>query len=638
MKTKTILVISAVAVVLIAGIFFLVGSKKTRYKAEKSEITAFLNGFNNRIQEGNTDSLLTYFDSRNKLKALKKLVNLLAGKNSLDGKGKPVFDFSLDVDNSDVKIIDADLAQATLPANFKHDSVNNLKSWLTLKIRKVSTNRYKIVQVDAKRFLADFASYENLVRTKTTSNKDIYSAITLKSFKTAQELKTRYDTVVWFAHLDNKTWFYVAKGSWVSPSRDTDDHANNMGLLNPDLKEVIPPKYDVIHNINGIFEGMVEVEKGAKRGLYNLSGKLVVPVDYDQIFPIDEQSNLAVLRNGSDYFYLKKDTTISAKVDLKISDFFSKIRGLNGPADFRKNALAVVTEYNSKEDDGAVFVTPSYLVDLNLAPKIEDFDNPLRHVDFEEVSKGYEVATDEKVSENWFQATFYSIRDYFLGGRSEFYDKRNLIIVDKRNDRVLTSDIGVDYEPDGSEALGGACDVNSIRQINDTLFEVKSGAKIYLPFYDSTKVLRGGPYYHYLALRGNKLVELKNNRTFGFTKYVKMDDSYLEGCYTISEGIGAGGDNNGVEKTIDRITPEMLRLMKNEIFADYRYKFKDKRWQDVFEMMDSYDVYTKGDSPDRLPPNLNVNDSLTVIDKYNINWITEKINAKKEKANSLASR
>ena len=396
MKTKPILVISAAVIVLIAGIFFLVGSKKTRYKADKSEITAFLNGFNNRIKEGNTDSLLTYFDSRKKLKVFKKLANLLAGKNSLDGKDKPMFDFSFDIDNSDIKIIDADLVQATLPASFKHDSISNLKSWLTLKIRKVSANRYKIIQVDARQFLADFASYENLVRTKTTSNKDIYSAITLESFKTAQELKTRYDTVVWFAHLDNKTWFYVAKGSWVSPARDTADHSNNMGLLNPDLKEVIPPKYDVIHNINGIFDGMVEVEKGAKRGLYSLSGKLVVPVDYDQIFPIDEESNLAVLRNGSDYFYLKKDTTISAKVNLKIGDFFSKIRGLNGPVDFRKNALAVVTEYNSKDAHGAVFITPSYLVDLNLAPKIEDFDNPFRQVDFEEVSKGYEVANDEK--------------------------------------------------------------------------------------------------------------------------------------------------------------------------------------------------------------------------------------------------
>jgi len=223
-----------------------------------------------------------------------------------------------------------------------------------------------------------------------------------------------------------------------------------------------------------------------------------------------------------------------------------------------------------------------------------------------------------------------------LGGRSEFYDRKNLIIVDKRNDRVLTTDIGVDYEPDGSVALGGACDVNSIRQINDTLFEVKSGAKLYVPLYDSTKILTGGPYYHYLALQGNKLVELKNNRTFGFTRYVKMDDSYLEGCYTMSEGVS--GDSRGEEKAIDHITPEILQLMKNEIFADYRYKFKDEKWQATFDMMDSYNVYTKGSTPDRLPPNQNVDDSLTVIDKYNINWITQKLKGTKQKANSLASR
>jgi len=262
----------------------------------------------------------------------------------------------------------------------------------------------------------------------------------------------------------------------------------------------------------------------------------------------------------------------------------------------------------------------------------------LRHVDFEEVSKGYEVENDEKVSENWFQATFYSIRDYFLGGRSEFYDRRNLVILDKRNDRVLTTDIGVDYEPDGDESLGGTCDVSSIRQINDTLFEVRSGAKVYLPLYDSTKILRGGTYYHYLSLQGSKLIELKNNRTFGFTKYVKMNDSYLEGCYTISEGVGIGGNSAGVDKTIDHITPEILRLMKNEIFADYRYDFKDKRWRDVFNMMNSYDVYTKGDNPERLPDNTNVNDSLTVVDKYNINWINQKLKEVSAKPDALAVR
>src|ERR1700729_3111630 len=102
MKTKPIIIISAIAVVLVAGIFFFFHSKKAGYTAEKSEITQFLNGFNNRIKEGNTDSLLAYFDAKRKVKIVKRLVNLLAGKTSLSGSGKPLFDFVFDIDKADV--------------------------------------------------------------------------------------------------------------------------------------------------------------------------------------------------------------------------------------------------------------------------------------------------------------------------------------------------------------------------------------------------------------------------------------------------------------------------------------------------------------------------------------------------------
>ena len=118
MKTKPILIISAIVVVLVAGVFFFVHSKKAGYVAEKSEITQFLNGFNNRIKEGNTDSLLTYFDAGRKVRMVKKLVNLLAGKNNLSGNDKPLFDFVFEIDDADVKMINTDLVEAVVPTRF----------------------------------------------------------------------------------------------------------------------------------------------------------------------------------------------------------------------------------------------------------------------------------------------------------------------------------------------------------------------------------------------------------------------------------------------------------------------------------------------------------------------------------------
>jgi hypothetical protein len=363
----------------------------------------------------------------------------------------------------------------------------------------------------------------------------------------------------------------------------------------------------------------------------------VVPVSYDQVLPVNDDGNLAILRAGDDYFYLKQDMSISEKVDLKIGDFISKVKNLTNSFDLYKIATGIVTEYNSKKENGAIYIAPSYLVDLNMITKTTDFKNPLRKIIYEEVHTNYQVRFTGTVKQpdNWLEASFYSIRDYFLGGRGEFYDKKNVVIIDKKNNRVLTQDIGIDYTPgDGGAVLKGLCDVNNIKVINDSLYEVKAGAVLWVELYDSTKTIEGGPYYHYLAVKNNKLVELPDNRNFGFTKYIKMDDSYLNNCYNLL--IGSGNEKQMQKKTINQITPEMLRYMKNEIFADYAYQFKDKRWQYLFE--DGINpVYNEHKSNNK-PNNASVDDSLTVIDKYNINWINQKLKGTKAPQNTIAAK
>ncbi len=241
----------------------------------------------------------------------------------------------------------------------------------------------------------------------------------------------------------------MVKGKWnmekdINRYKDSVIEPYKMGLVNPDLKEIIPVEYDLIHNISGTFPGLVEVEKDNKKGFYNLDGRIVVPVNYDQVFPIDDEVSLAVLRNGDDYFYLKKDMAISEKVDIQISDFFSKIKNLNSSYDLYSKAISVVTEYNSTSENGAIYVSPSYLADLNIIEKEMDFKNPLRirkgSNDDEDdgLHENYKVGYSGKSErpENWLEASFYSIEDYFLGGRSGFYDTKNIVIIDKKKNRA----------------------------------------------------------------------------------------------------------------------------------------------------------------------------------------------------------
>ncbi|SHM73831.1 WG repeat-containing protein [Mucilaginibacter sp. OK098] len=615
---------------------------KSSLPAQKTEINAFLAAFNKSTKANNTDSLVDYFDNGRQNPAFNRLVNLLIGRTGFNGDTKAIAAINLDVDGSDIKFINEEIAVAHIPAKFSHDSLSDKQSVLTLTLHKVLPHKYKITVVDAKRFLADYVAYESFVRQKTMSEKDIFSPITLAAFKAANLLKTKYDSVVWFAHVDQKTFYYVVKGKWamhedINRYKDSVVEPYKMGLVNPELKEIIPPEYDLIHNISGTFPGLVEVEKDNKKGFYDLDGKIVVPVSYDQVLPINDDGNLAVLRSGGDYFYLKQDLSISEKVDLKIGDFISKVKNLTSSFDLYKKAMEVVTEYNSKTEHGAIYIAPSYLVEMNLVSKESDFKNPLRKIDYEEVHTNYQVSFTGTVKQpdNWLEASFYSIRDYFLGGRGEFYDKKNIVIVDKKNNRIFTKDIMVDYTPgEGGSIFKGLCDINNIKAINDSLYEVKAGAALYIELYDSTKSIEGGPYYHYLAVKNNKLVELPNNRNFGFTKYVKMDDSYLNACYNLQ--IGSGSFKDMQKKTINQITPEMLRYMKNEIFADYAYQFKDKRWVAVFE--DGDNPAYNGHRNDNKPNNPNVDDSLTVIDKYNVNWINQKLNGKKTPQNTIAAK
>ena len=171
------------------------------------------------------------------------------------------------------------------------------------------------------------------------------------------------------------------------------------------------------------------------------------------------------------------------------------------------------------------------------------------------------------------------------------------------------SDFGMN---EGGTALSGKCNDMHFKSLNDTLFELKAMAAVEVALYDNSFITEV-PMYHYMYLENNKLQEKATGRLFAFTKYVKMDDSYVNGCYMYND------------KRISQLTPAMLKYMKNEIYADYHYQFKDTTWTKVFEER----FYSE-------KKNASVDDSLTAIDKYNINWINQKL--KMQSASKIAAR
>ena len=639
MKTKPILII-VTAVILLAGIFLFIRSKNMS-KPEKGEIAAFLNAFNAQIKAGNTDSASLYFETDPKNKSIKTLLSVLTGKTNTNGKSKPLFKLSINTEDALIKLVNPELTTAVVAVTFNFESLPVEKSTITFTIHKTDSKQYKFSQVDLKNFLTDYADYQTKVINKTIPEKDIYSPITLAAFKTAEQLKTRYDSILWFDHVNNKTFYYVIKGKLSEYFYSSElyrvqqgDADYKMGLVNPDLKEIIPTEYTLIHNVGGTIDGLIEVEKGDKKGFYNYSGKMVVAVNYDQIYPLKNAENLAVLKNGDDFFYLKTDSTVSDKiVDFKIADIISQIKNLSDSYTLSGESSKNIMEYNSRMDNTSLVISPSYLASLQIMPKFIDFPNTLRKIpagaessDEENGSRSLDIAfngNDKKDDNNWFQSAYYTIVNDYLGGRGGLYTTKNVLLVDKKHNQILgfNTDSYIGNE-EGGGTLTSTCKENSMKAINDSLFEFKTTSDLEQPLFNENENLKEGPYYHYLQIKNGKLEALKSDRIFP-TQFIKLDDSYLQGCYTISTNLY--GESK--ETTVDHVNKSMLQYMKNEIYASYKYRFKNPRWNDVFEYrFSSSDTTT----------NISVDDSLTVIDKYNLSFINSKLNGKN--ANTLAAK
>lgn len=629
MKTKPIVITLSIIAALVCG--FLFARSKYLSKPEKTEIISFLNEFNANIKLGNTKPAAHYFDESMNKNTVSMLVNVLSNKTNMGGKSKPLFTVTLNTEDSGITFINPELATAVVVTKFHRDSIPDQLTTITFTIHKNGPNNYKIYRVDATLFNKDYVAYQNTVINRTVPETALFSPQTLAAFKTATQLKTRYDSVLWFQHVDNKAWFYVVKGKlpddfyWHSEKDRSKPVDYKMGLVNPDLKEIIPVEFDLIHNIGGTIDDLIEVEKGDKKGFYDTMGKLIVPVNYEQVLPLNDGENLALLKNGNNYTYLKNDMTIGETlIDFKIADVLPKIKHYADSYKVNGESFKSTMEYNDRNRFTSLIVSPSYLVEWHMMPEFLNLPNKLRTPTEEMVGDGdgsgyveVKYSGEQKDEGNWFMGAFYSVINDYLGGRGGLYESKTLLLVDNKQNRILGFDAGTYFgEGEGGGILASDCRENSLRAITDSLFEFKTTSTLDLELFIKDNYVEEGPYYHYLQIKNGKLIAMESKRLFP-TQFIKLDDSYLQGCYALANELYS---DKAKRKTVDHLTNEMLQYMKNEIYASYNYKFKNPRWNEIFN--NRYYV-------DESKKNITVDDSLTTIDKYNIQWINSKLNPQK---------
>lgn len=187
---------------------------------------------------------------------------------------------------------------------------------------------------------------------------------------------------------------------------------------------------------------------------------------------------------------------------------------------------------------------------------------------------------------------------------TEEVDVYNVIIKDKTGKEI--ANLGETYEVFD----------NGIRFLNNGILEVATNTYYYEDGSDEfSKILRGGPLFSYFGVDAEgQFKKLKSNRLFACTEFTKIDESYLQREFRLPLGDTKVAPKNGFtfHKTHQYLCEEGISYMINEIYASYGYKFKNEKWQKIFE---GYTWYQANKD--------NVDSDFSAIDKHNIEFLKQ---------------
>jgi hypothetical protein len=413
------------------------------------------------------------------------------------------------------------------------------------------------------------------------------------------KLKQSYGSVPYYIVTDGGKLFYVSSAPEKTERYSAEKKPSfklpgvKWGIANENAELVLPLNYERLYSPDSIAEGFIEIEcENNKLGLFGYRSNVVIPCIYDLIFPSEHGEAIAAARTGSEYQYLFSNGRSSAITDKseipsyadellghKFEEIISKTKHLYGL-------------YGDAPAGTSYIVLPHFLAQSGAFPEAvatgDWEEGPLNSFGYsEKLPKIF-----DKISAliTAFYEQGVEIRGVF--GTTEVH----LTTVGDTNNIVSNQKIGMKLK---------------YRLLENSLLE------IYI--YGNVNNIEGetgllDAFRYYRLMDNGAIEELKSNRSFLSTQYVKMDETYFFMTWTeevapMKQGMFKG-DGNRLKWS--HLNLEHLDIMRNEIFASYGYKFKDPKWQQYFGAKQWYE-----------PKFDDVNDRLTEIDRYNIKLILE---------------
>jgi hypothetical protein len=430
-----------------------------------------------------------------------------------------------------------------------------------------------------------------------------YDSILSEARAIAVALRKEYDSIVFFTKVDTTTLFYVIKGNWTNPyygdnQQDAGDY--KMGVVTSGNKIIIPVEYDKIYNPHGSFYGMIEVEKNGLRGLYRTDGTLFLPCEYNGIFPVTKDA-FAQVRKEDKYGWVDDAGHVSFETSSHANNKLFQSPLENGSVmdwefTFPGDIEILVNPYTNASEASGTIIYPSYVRDFG----ITRIANGWVAVASSEYGMGMENSTIKFEKIETLSDKFFGLVALFMESGADargYQTKRNdLFVVDKEmkivsNLKGFTEDNGY-QDPCGQRPP-------QYKIIEPGLYESSDGH---------------GNYKYYQANASGSIEQQGTVRKYNFTKFTKIDETYFETCNYINleyEGMWDAEDNPNL--VINHgLSSNDLDLIRNEIFAEYGFRFKSEKWKQYFEAQPWYK-----------PQYDNIDQFLSEKDKYNIKFIQD---------------
>lgn len=434
------------------------------------------------------------------------------------------------------------------------------------------------------------------------------------------KLDSIYASVPYFTAMEEPRLFMVSN----LKHRDETEHFSGQhkyGLVDDRLEKVLEIDFDKIYNPNLTIKDCMEVRKGRFVGLYNFVTGELMPPRFKYIVP-SHATPSAVAYGYADWkWYEINNADLSSvnEVDFSPVNIFQSlsfdVRQIHGNLYVHNHQM-----YDIELGKGMV-VTPTYLEHLEVLPEyIPKIMLSSQQNSVEMGTEEAKIKTEAKRSlSDRLIAFMVNVYEQGIEGRSYVSDRETLVIYNQEIDRLNSISL---IE---KSFLQQICDDESFKFIDNQLVELISGSGGHARMKEERRY-DFGTYYKYYAISSNgEIVELNSNRYFDFTKFVEIDSSYFKGCFGL---FAPSNDQNDYNAYVSQhLTIEDLDVMRNEIFAEYGYIFKSKKWQKYFSALPWYK-----------PRYENVDDQLTEIDKANIKVILKAKEFMKGKESEIVGR